>query len=66
MTNYILGAINPTEMMPEDEGTFKSPHQIYFYENYPSSYIDVEVIDKNGNKVIKPYNVAKRMFKEDE
>ena len=66
MTNYILGAINPTEMMPEDEGTFRPPYQHYFYENYPSKYIDVEVKDENGNKVIKPYNVAKRMFKEDE
>lgn len=66
MTNYILGKIDLTKMMPENEGTFKPPHQIYFYENYPSSYIDVEVEEKNGNKVIKPYNVAKRMLKEDE
>ena len=45
MTNYILGRIDPTEMMPENEGTFRPQGQHYFYENYPSSYIDVEVID---------------------
>ena len=66
MTNYILGRIDPTEMMPENEGTLKPPHQIYFYENYASKYIPYPWEDENGNIVMKPYNVAKRMYKEDE
>lgn len=67
MSNYILSRIETAKAdISGDYNTFRPNYHHYFYENYPSNYIEVEVKNEQGETVKKLYNVAKRMFKEDE
>ena len=67
MTNYYWGNIDAKVASKNNEyNTFRPNFQHYYYENYPSTYIEVEVQNERGEVVKKLYNIAKCMFKEDE
>lgn len=63
MTHYLTGEcdINTASIDP-DRNTFKPKFQHVFEEVYSPTYLNIEQINEEGEKVIRRFDMARRRF----
>ena len=65
MTHYITGECDPKRAAIDFErGSFKPEFEHVFKENYPPTYVSVEVDDGHGGTIKKTFDLCRRRFVE--